>query len=139
MRTNQEAVFIPSLPTPPPSNQNPCTVTSSDHDPSGESRGDEAKKKEDDDHGVYCTYLVGDHGLVEGALPAPVPDDEQAERPVVLGRVLQPFQLRGGRRAPERGHGQEREHRGHGPRRHGWMAGLGRKRGSGVMDGTARK
>jgi hypothetical protein len=49
------------------------------------------------------TYLVRDPGLVVRPLPAPVPDDEQAQRPVVLGRgVLYPGQLRGGRRAQER-------------------------------------
>lgn len=54
---------------------------------------------------------MGDPGLVERALSAPVADDEQAERAAVLGRVLQPGQLRGGRRAAQeqRGHGEKGE------------------------------
>lgn len=54
---------------------------------------------------------MGDPGLVERALSAPVADDEQAERAAVLGRVLQPGQLRGGRRAAQeqRGHGDKGE------------------------------
>jgi hypothetical protein len=57
-------------------------------------------------------YLLGDPRLVVRALAAPVADDEQAERPVVLGRVLHPGQLRGGRRA--QGRGQQGEGRGGG-------------------------
>lgn len=60
-----------------------------------------------------CYYLVGDPGLVVSPLASPVPDDEQLQRAVVLGRVLQPGQLRGARRAAERGHGHEREDRAH--------------------------
>ena len=57
------------------------------------------------------TYLLGDPGLVVSSLASPVPDDEQLQRPaVVVGPVvLQPGQLRGARRATERGHGHERE------------------------------
>lgn len=52
---------------------------------------------------------MGDPGLVERALSAPVADDEQAERAAVLGRVLQPGQLRGGRRAAQEQRGRHGE------------------------------
>jgi hypothetical protein len=47
-------------------------------------------------------------------LASPVPDDEQLQRSVAPGRVVQPGQLRGARRATERGHGHEREGQAHG-------------------------
>jgi hypothetical protein len=51
-------------------------------------------------------YLVGDPGLVVGALAAPVPDDEDAQSPLlVLGRrVLHPGQLG---RSQEKRNGQD--------------------------------
>jgi hypothetical protein len=55
-------------------------------------------------------YLLCDPGLVVHPHPAPVPNDDDAQRPVILGRrVLQPRQHRGGLRAQERSHGQDRD------------------------------
>jgi len=70
------------------------------------------REAEDSWAAVVCGgYLMGHPGLVVRALAAPVADDEQAERAVVLGQVLQPDQLRGGRRAQERSHGEKGEER----------------------------
>ena len=73
----------------------------------------EARKRiaADGGGGGVWFYLLGDPGLVVRALPAPVADDEQAQRPVALGRVLHPYEPRRRRRR-----GQQRKD---GGRRHG--------------------
>ena len=85
----------------------PCTTLHASMHDDDDMRG---MHERDRVHGLFL-YLLGNQSLVELPTAAPVADDEQAEGAVVLGRVLQPDQLRGGRRAQERSHGEKGEER----------------------------